>query len=88
MDNGIIDQHYYETKAQQWNKEYEQARKSGKGGNFYATQATYLGEKFLDLAFGKYYQGRFNIEQLADYLNLKVQHISGLEPFVLKKVIA
>lgn len=88
FDKGLIDQHYYEEKAQQWNEEYEQKRKGGKGGNFYATQATYLGEKFLDLAFGKYYQGRFNIEQLADYLNLKVQHIDGLEPFVFKKAIA
>jgi Zn-dependent peptidase ImmA (M78 family)/transcriptional regulator with XRE-family HTH domain len=88
FDKGLIDQYFYEEKVQQWNEEYEQSRKGGKGGNFYATQATYLGEKFLDLAFGKYYQGRFNVEQLADYLNLKVQHVAGLEPFVLKKASA
>jgi Zn-dependent peptidase ImmA (M78 family) len=88
FDRGLVNQHYYDHKVQQWNKEYEEARQVGKGGDFYATQATYLGEKFLNLAFGKYYQGRFTIEQLADYLNLKVQHIDRLESFMLKKAIA
>ncbi|MEW6042615.1 MAG: ImmA/IrrE family metallo-endopeptidase [Elusimicrobiota bacterium] len=88
LDEGIVSQNYYQEKAREWNKQYEEKMRRGGGGNFYATQATYLGEKFLNIAFGKYYQGKYTIEQLADYLNVKVHHVYGLEHFAFKKEAA
>jgi hypothetical protein len=82
-----VEREYYETKAEQWTKQYDERRGRGRGGNYYATQASYLGGKYLQLAFGKYYQGHFGIERLADYLNVKVQSIPGLEHFVLKGLV-
>lgn len=87
LDANRIDQTYYETKSQQLLREYEEAsgRRGRSGGNYYATQASYLGLKYLGLAFSRYYQNRCTIEQLANYLNVKVQNVSGLEQFFLRK---
>jgi len=83
LDRGLIDDRRYREKADQWIRESREREARG-GGNYYATQATYLGQKFLDLAFSRYYQGRCTLEQLADYLNVRVQSIPGLEQRALK----
>jgi Zn-dependent peptidase ImmA (M78 family) len=89
LDRGLVDAEYYKTKAEQWNRDFEKGRKSrGGGGNYYATQATYLGDRYLELAFRGYYRGRYGIEQLADYLNVKVRSVPGLEQFVFGRMTA
>ncbi len=85
LDRKLIDREYYLEKVKQLNKEFEENKKSKSGGRYYATQATYLGDKFLNLAFGRYYQGRCTMEQLADYLNIRVKSVAGLEQYVLRK---
>lgn len=42
LDRGMVDATYYEAKVKQWAAE---SGDGGSGGNYYATQATYLGEK-------------------------------------------
>ncbi len=91
LDRRLVSQDYYEEKSAEWNEQYQELvqkrkEKGGGGGDYYATQAVYLGEKFLSLAFNKYYQGKLSKEQLADYLNVKVKNISGLENMFLTKV--
>jgi len=76
---------YYNEKVDQWKKEYI-SKKKGEGGDYYATQATYLGERFINLAFNKFYQGHCTINQLADYLNIKEKNISNLEHYLIKGV--
>jgi len=91
LDRNLIDRDYYETKAKEWIKEYEDYKNNRKGeggGDYYATQATCLGENYLKLAFGKYYQGRCNLEQLAEYLNIKIQNIANLEQFLLGRILS
>jgi len=91
LDRGLIDKNYYEMKAKEWIKKYEDyinQRTGEGGGDYYATQATYLGNNYLKLAFSKYYQGRCSLEQLADYLNIKVQNITNLEQFLLGRVLS
>jgi Zn-dependent peptidase ImmA (M78 family) len=85
LDKQIVDSDYYYTKVSEWNAEYKKTRQKKKraGGDYYATQATYLGGKFLGLAFGKYYEGQYSLEQLAGYLNVKAKSVAGLEQFVL-----
>ncbi len=84
LDRKAIDQDYYEKKTKEWAEDYGRRSVSTGGGDYYANQATYLGNRFLSIAFSKFYQGRCTLEQLADYLNVKVQSIPGLEQYVLK----
>lgn len=87
LDLEIVSKSYYEEKVAQWREEY--AGRSGReGGNYYATQVTYLGEKYLRLAFGRYYQGVISIQQLADFLNVRVSSVAGLEQFFLRQAAA
>jgi len=88
LDKNLVDEQHYREKAAQWAKEYKQSRGKRSGGSYYPTQATYLGGKFLDLAFGRYYQGRCSMEQLADYLNVRVRSIRDLEQFALSNIPA
>ncbi len=84
LDRSLVDPMFFDTKMKKWNEEYEKNRLNRSGGNYYNTQTTYLGNNFLSLAFGKYYQGQCTIEQLADYLDIKVKSIAGLEQKLLK----
>ena len=56
-------------------------------GGYYNTLATYLGYRFMELAFGKYRQGHCSIEQLAEHLNVKVRHLPQLEDCLLRKAL-
>jgi Zn-dependent peptidase ImmA (M78 family)/transcriptional regulator with XRE-family HTH domain len=85
LDSRLVDSDYYLSKAYFWIGQAESARKSAKGGggDYYATQATYLGSKFINLAFRQYHSGRFSREQLADYLNVKVKNLDRFEPLAI-----
>ena len=60
------------------------AKTSGKR-RYYKTRATYLGYRFMELAFSKYRQGQCSIEQLAEHLDVKVEDLPGLENSLLRK---
>jgi len=85
LDRHMISQEYYESKTSEWHREWREKREGRKtGGNYYATQAAYLGERFLNITFAKYYEGSLSLQQLADYLSVKAQNVAGIEQFVLK----
>lgn len=79
LDKKIITSEFYLENVERWNKEYYKKDKKKSGGNYYRTQAHYLGRNYLELAFNGYYQGRYTVEQLADYLNVKVSSVSSIE---------
>jgi Zn-dependent peptidase ImmA (M78 family) len=79
-----ITQSYYDQKAKEWNAEYEAQKGKAPGGNYYLTQGSYLGERFLRLAFKRYYEHAISMEQLADHLNVKATSVPGLEQLVLQ----
>jgi Zn-dependent peptidase ImmA (M78 family) len=86
LDKGAVTQDYYEAKAEEWLGEYQRARRRGEGGgNYYATQAVYLGSKYLELAFSSYYSGRCTLQQLSDYLNMKPKTVTKFERYVLNR---
>lgn len=85
LDREIIASSFYELKVSEWNKDYLTFKSKTSGGNYYSTKATYLGDSFLNLAFGKYYQGKCSVEQLAEHLSIKVTNIPNLENIVLSK---
>lgn len=90
---GILTQENYWQKINQWTEEYEHriekktGGKTSSGGSYYNTLATYLGQRFMELAFGKYRQGQCSIEQLAEHLNVKVKHLPQLEDCLLRRAL-
>ena len=57
-----------------------------KGGNYYATKETYLGDKYISLAFRKYYQKHISLYQLAEFLDVKPKAIDKMDPFKQKGI--
>jgi Zn-dependent peptidase ImmA (M78 family)/transcriptional regulator with XRE-family HTH domain len=88
LDRRIVSQEYYEEMAQRWIQEFEESRKSGGGGNYYYTQAEYLGDRFMNLAFSQYYDGKVSLQELASYLNIRAKSVEGLERQMLRRAFA
>ena len=92
INRDVLMQNSYRRRTAQWTEGYESHREgSVRGesldeGNDYHTQAVYLGYRFIELAFSRYYQGHCSIEELADHLNVKVKNLSGLEDYLLRKI--
>ena len=92
VDRGIFTSDDYRQKTEQWNEEYESRLERGVGaespggGNYYNTHAVYLGYRFMDLAFSRYYQGQCSMEELAEHLNVKAKNLPGLEDCLLRKI--
>ncbi len=84
-DKGLISQARNEEKVAEWPAQAEEH--ASKGGNYYATQASYLGEHYLRLVLGKHYQGRLTLEQVAEYLGVKPKNVAGLEQFALQGAV-
>jgi Zn-dependent peptidase ImmA (M78 family)/transcriptional regulator with XRE-family HTH domain len=80
----LVTQGFYEKKVAEWKADYDAKKPEKGGGSYYATQGSYLGEKFLKLAFGKYYDGKISIDQLADHLNVKVSSVPGMEQLAMQ----
>jgi len=73
----LVEQAVYEERARDWTQSAKTS--SGKGGDYYRTMGAYLGERYLGTAFSRYYQNRISVEQLADYLGVKVKNVPGME---------
>ena len=89
IDQGLPKPADFKQKTKNWKEAYEfnlektaESKKSG-GGDYYNTRAIYLGYRFLELAFSRYHQGGFSIEELAGHLNVKVKNLPGLEDRLL-----
>jgi Zn-dependent peptidase ImmA (M78 family)/transcriptional regulator with XRE-family HTH domain len=73
LDRNLIDQEEYEAAAKEWTAQIK--TKTSDAGNYYNSHRAYLGQRYIDLAFSKYYQQRFDRSQLAEYLNLKPKNL-------------
>ena len=93
VKKGILTQENYRQKIDQWAEAHELhlEKKVGgstsSGGSYYNTRATYLGYRFMELAFSKYRQGHCSVEQLAEHLNVKVKHLPQLEDCLLRRAL-
>ncbi|MDP2718422.1 MAG: ImmA/IrrE family metallo-endopeptidase [Dehalococcoidia bacterium] len=81
-DRKLVSPQFYEQKVEQWRKE---KGKSGEGGNYYLNKGVYLGERYIDLVFSRLYQNRISIEELSDYLGVKVKSVPGMEALLFRK---
>jgi Zn-dependent peptidase ImmA (M78 family) len=77
LDRGLIDQDEYQNAASEWGEQIQQ--KQGGSGNYYNSQFAYLGSRYIDLAFTRYHQQRFDSARLAEYLNIKPKNLPKFE---------
>ena len=76
LDRGLVDQDEYGAATKFW---AAQAKPQGTGGNYYNSHFAYLGSKYIELAFTRYHQRRFDDVRLAGYLNLKPKNLPAFE---------
>jgi Zn-dependent peptidase ImmA (M78 family) len=75
FDRGLIDQATYNRAARKWAAQ----KKPSSGGDYYNTQFAYLGQEYIRIALGQYYQNRINDSQLAEYLNIAPKNLAAFE---------
>ncbi len=76
LDAGYIGQREYRDAVAKWNT--ARSRRGG-GGNPVRTKISYLGDEYIELVLRRYYEGRFDETELADYLAIKPKFIDDLE---------
>lgn len=87
LNLGRVSSERYEALVQKWNHEYEQGHSQGSGGgNYYNTKASYLGDRYMGLAFNRYYQGAISEQRLAEVLGVKARNLPDLEQQYLRRV--
>lgn len=77
LDRGLVDPAEYKAASQEWDAQIK-VKDSG-SGNYYNSHFAYLGARYIDLAFTRYYQRRFDEGQLAQYLNIKPKNLPTFE---------
>jgi Zn-dependent peptidase ImmA (M78 family) len=85
LDRNLINEHYYKDKVEQWRK--SAVKRKGSGGNSYYTKRAYLGIRYLDLVFSRLYQKRITVEQVAEYLDVKVKNVPGMEGMLYQEEV-
>ena len=71
LDRGLIAADEYVAAAKEWAAQMKRPEGEESSGNYHNSQHAYLGQRYIDLAFTRYYQHRFDRRQLAEYLNMK-----------------
>ncbi len=84
LDAGRVTQSEYKSQVLEWHREFAEMDR-GTGGNYYNTQAAYLGSAFLELAFSQFYAGRVSLPELADHLGIKAKNVGRLEETLLAR---
>ena len=77
LNRKLISTEEYGAAAKFWAAQVKPPQKDG--GNYYNSQYVYLGQRYIDLAFTRYHQRRFDGVQLAEYLNIKPKNLPTFE---------
>ncbi|GAB4287738.1 MAG: XRE family transcriptional regulator [Coriobacteriia bacterium] len=85
MDRGWVNPETYRSCVREWAAEAESGR-SGEGGNYYNTQAAYLGDSYLRLAFSRHRAGLISTSDLSEHLGVKARNLSKLEDRVASRI--
>ena len=84
LDMERVGQAFYEQKAKFWASQ----KKAGAGGDWYASQNTYLSERFAREVIGRHYRNQISVEQASEFLGIKAKNFSGLEQRILQGAAA
>jgi Zn-dependent peptidase ImmA (M78 family)/transcriptional regulator with XRE-family HTH domain len=80
LDQGHVSVSYYEEQAKKW----AQQQKAGGKGNWYASQNTYLSDRFAKEVVSRHYRNELTVEQASDFLGIKAKNFAGLEQRILQ----
>lgn len=84
LNHQLIGEEFYCELAEKWIDEAKRKKEmKSTGGDYYNTQKAYLGNTYLNLAFGKYFRNQISAENLADYLGISVKNVPKFENYVL-----
>ena len=81
LDRGEIDNKEYDEKSALYTTDYFRVKKNNNDnthGNYYNTQISYKGIRYVETAYSKYYEGRISISQLSNYMKMKIPHLQTL----------
>lgn len=78
LDLGIITKTLYELKHKEYSNEIFRNPNNNGGGNYYNSKKSYLGENYITDVCKNYYNGKIDIYETANYLNVKVEAIPQL----------
>lgn len=84
LERGLVDQIYYEQMAAKWIKEAKESKEESDGGSYYYNKKAYLGDRYISLVYGKYYQNKITIDNVAEYLNVKTKNLPAFEHLVME----
>ncbi len=82
----MIEPDYYKEKVDRLTR--ETPGRNGTGGDYYATKGVYLGQRYLELVFSRFYQRGISADQVADFLGVKASQLPGMEGLLFKKGLA
>ena len=83
VDAGRVSADRYAAIVEGWRDDYFRNASSAGGGDYYATQGTYLSDLYVRAALFQYHAGRMSIGELADHFRMKAQNVGRFEEFVL-----
>jgi Zn-dependent peptidase ImmA (M78 family) len=81
---GLVSHSYYEEMAAKWIKEAKESKEDTDGGIYYYNKKAYLGDRYISLVYGKYYQNKITLENVAEYLNVKAKNLPAFEYWVME----
>ena len=84
LDQNRITEYYYEKKSVEWSNQVEKNQSIG-GRNYFSYKYACLGKRYLELVFRNYNRGNISVEKVAEYLDVKVKHVSKLEELLYSK---
>jgi Zn-dependent peptidase ImmA (M78 family) len=84
LERGLVTQDYYEQMAAKWIKEAKESKEDSDGGSYYYNKKAYLGDRYISLVYGKFYQNKITLDNVAEYLNVKVKNLPTFEHLVME----
>lgn len=84
LDLGRVGKSFYEQKAKLWASQ----KQTKGGGDWYASQNTYLSHRFAREVIRRHYRNQISMEQAAEFLGVRAKNFSGLEQRILSGAAA
>lgn len=77
LDRELINENTYSSFRAKWNSQI--GKKGGSGGNYYYTQRTYLGKRYVNDVLSGYYQKKWDKFSASEYLDIKIDNFEKFE---------
>jgi Zn-dependent peptidase ImmA (M78 family)/transcriptional regulator with XRE-family HTH domain len=84
LDLDRVGQAFYEQRAKLWASQ----KKAASGGDWYASQNTYLSDRLAREVIGRHYRNQISVEQASEFLGIKAKNFAGLEQRILQRAAA